>query len=668
MIKKFIILLDPRPHALLLSHCALQAPPSTHFIEMLCSCDMTKSLPAVTAAQCFWLVVLTMLATIIGSSSSGSDAQTVPLATLSSPAPAPAPAPMLLLNATAWRGFNSSFYFPELALPAVASRPPTAVVFSGGGSRSFTTTIGQLAALEELDLMPHIRYITGVSGGSWATTTYAFSTEKNVTKLLGNTLDPTQLSLARLAVIPKGCARRAAVDTDMVSKLLKYYLSPSCRSEYAWVEAAGDVYLRPFGVPDGVGMAWNDSAISDIKARNPAANISLVAPRPNSPYFVWAITLLGPLADAPFPEDKRMYTLLEATPGYVGEAYTQNVSYTSKKHSSSSRISSSDGGDAAATTTTTATAASTASTSTTIDNSTVGGYIEAFAFGSDTAPSAGGLGQRKSAELRVNRPALILSPILAAGASSMAPADALATLLGRGVAKDFTLRFPYWAPSATAPRAWPGVVGDGGDYENMHLIGMLQRGVRGLVMFCNCEVVLSSTYNASSGKPPTPDDLDDDIPAFFGIDVDRPNHPLYTFTRDQAFPPSDFPRLIEGWQQAQASGRSAIVTLQHTTVSNPWWGLEAGMRVNVTWIYQSRAFEWEAQLPDDTKKALVPAKTPQDPASRVKHGTFKDFPNVPTSDLHYKAELASAVSNLAGWVVHRHADEIRGVLTGTSPS
>jgi hypothetical protein len=82
------------------------------------------------------------------------------------------------INFKAWQ--SSKDYpepndYPELHEESVLSRPNTAIAFTGGGSRSFLASIGYIAGLTELGLIPNIRYISGISGGSWATLTYTYS-------------------------------------------------------------------------------------------------------------------------------------------------------------------------------------------------------------------------------------------------------------------------------------------------------------------------------------------------------------------------------------------------------------------------------------------------------------------------------------------------------------
>ena len=59
------------------------------------------------------------------------------------------------------------------------------VCFSGGGSRAYSLTLGQMAALEELGLESDIQRIVAVSGGAWAIIPYYMAKKHhNYTKIL----------------------------------------------------------------------------------------------------------------------------------------------------------------------------------------------------------------------------------------------------------------------------------------------------------------------------------------------------------------------------------------------------------------------------------------------------------------------------------------------------
>ena len=81
-------------------------------------------------------------------------------------------------NAKAWQkagDFPTSSDFPEQHDENVKKRASVAIGFTGGGSRSYTASVGYMAALTELDLVKNTRYIGGISGGSWFTLNYVFS-------------------------------------------------------------------------------------------------------------------------------------------------------------------------------------------------------------------------------------------------------------------------------------------------------------------------------------------------------------------------------------------------------------------------------------------------------------------------------------------------------------
>ena len=97
--------------------------------------------------------------------------------------------------------------------PALRAKPPTAVAFSGGGTRSYLCSLGYLRGLHDLGLMQNVRYMSGVSGGTWATVAYVYFQKSHPggpatdAELLGDILAPQDSSLANLAEMPAACAR-----------------------------------------------------------------------------------------------------------------------------------------------------------------------------------------------------------------------------------------------------------------------------------------------------------------------------------------------------------------------------------------------------------------------------------------------------------------------------
>src|SRR6266576_3133183 len=58
--------------------------------------------------------------------------------------------------------------FPERQLTTPLPGSDLGIAFSGGGTRSASATIGQLRGLRQNGWLGRVRYVTAVSGGSWA--------------------------------------------------------------------------------------------------------------------------------------------------------------------------------------------------------------------------------------------------------------------------------------------------------------------------------------------------------------------------------------------------------------------------------------------------------------------------------------------------------------------
>ncbi len=76
------------------------------------------------------------------------------------------------------------------------------------------------------------------------------------------------------------------------------------------------------------------------------------------------------------------------------------------------------------------------------------------------------------------------------------------------------------------------------------------------------------------------------------------------------------------------------------------------MRVNVTWVYLSRAMEFERRLCADLRALVQPAQDIDDPSSLIDHGALAKFPHYPTADLFgYTIQQANMLAHLTAWVV-----------------
>lgn len=84
---------------------------------------------------------------------------------------------------------NSSTLFPEKDLDQYKDRKNMGVCFSGGGTRALVMGMGQMRFLNQFK--DKIGYFSSVSGGSWASSIYAYSNVGQNATLLGEVLEPS---------------------------------------------------------------------------------------------------------------------------------------------------------------------------------------------------------------------------------------------------------------------------------------------------------------------------------------------------------------------------------------------------------------------------------------------------------------------------------------------
>ena len=581
---------------------------------------------------------------------------------------APPPAPPL--SAEAWMGVPGRHGWPELKLPAIAGRPAAGIAFSGGGSRSYTLSLAYLAVLRELGLLDKLRYMTGISGGSWAVSVYAYARHEyccnscalhcsniragaplNISQLLGATPEPSTLTWPQLRRMDPGSATTAGT-IDLVTTIAANALEVN--GDDIWYKTVQDMYLGPVGIPDRQPFTWSQDTAREIALRNTGLNAeSFVTVRGSDqapfpwptgmpPFPIVGTTLLGPKALAPFPSNNKSYTLLEVTPLYVGMPVHHNITYYHwhllRKDQSVNR--------------------------------TVGGYIEPFAFGG-RPPRKGLPPQTLTGLLDTPAPSRNFSIAMAAGDSSYAPGGVLS--------QDFLpisewlnvlgATLPYWSPADPTPGNGDGldappnkkgkyedaVYADGGIVENLAMIGLVRRGVRTILACFSSDQPLATnkTWDPRT-QAPTAKVIDADIPSYFGVNIAQLGQDEH---RDQIFAKSDFVRVAMQMQASQAEGHGIVTTTALKTVENLWWGIPAGLELNVTWIVLGRVLQWEAELPADIAKQVVPEgkAAASDPHKLPIFGAFRNFPNLNTGTQQTLSHAqANLLSSLGGWIIRKN--------------
>lgn len=546
------------------------------------------------------------------------------------------------LNARAWKSKSDVLTrddFPEAEL--LQGKPNTAIGFSGGGSRAYIAAMGYLAGLRDLDLLKNIRYIGGISGGGWATTTFTYvQNVSNDGVFLGKITQPSQITELGLRDVDPACARSLAYKELTLIALQALKDKVVSTAAESWAYAVSKTYLEPVGVTPNTRFSWSANTVSDIKKRNPAlANEQFTIPKnANRPYPIIGTTLVGPIDGAPYTIKTQNYTMIEITPLYVGQLKGQDVQYKYK--------------DIGLTRT-----------------RHIGGAVEPFAFArtGGASPLLGLASDKTTEVLRVPEPETFIDLQFAAGAVSYAPGSFFESIGIPDLAAALSMQFDYWSPAEhVKPQLTKMMFADGGCYENIPLINFMQRRVKKIVLFFLSHTPLAPAADWDVNADPTASGkISNDVGAFFGVlpEEARWQNRSYELERDQVFASSDFATVVTGLQAAQQVGKGIFYTANLTTVENTWWGIPAGLHFEVTFSYLGRLSQWEAQLKPEMYKLLVPSENAQDLSVDVSSGPFKNFPHFLTKGGGLDTAKSNVLADLTGWSVQQNADLFRHMLS-----
>ena len=490
-----------------------------------------------------------------------------------------------------WISQGTNFLFPEREPGILPDTSDSAICFSGGGMRALTATMGQLRGLDRIEVMSRIRYLSSVSGGARAAIVYTYYRRgaTDDAQLLGPITRPEDITLCSLSDLnPGNLGVLATKDPTQTMFLLSNQGVPS---DQLWAQAAGLNYLASFGLYDPYDSAYfslDERSIGAIKRRNPelaGATFYPVRTGVSRPYLVVQAVFVVPTALSPYRQAPLVN--LEFTPLYGGSPYSMDVRYEALSG----------------------------------EQRTInigGGYIEPIALGSDapaTAPRQG--------LVRVEAPARQLTLADVSGTATASYSALNNNFLGA-----FSPQWPYW------PVREGGIAetiafnfGDGGNLEDYGLISMLRRKVSRIAVFINTDTELNLDYDPST--PPTFEDIDPNLPPLFG-------YPNVYLPSNQVFARSEFAPLVRALQAAKRSGRTVMATTELESLDNEWWGLRAGHRATICWVYNDRVADWERLIPSETGiPAAIEAGNGPQPC-----GPFRYFP-------HYRVTGQNSPGSLA---------------------
>ncbi len=530
------------------------------------------------------------------------------------------------LKTRLWRWTEEAPNWPEMELPAIQQRPPVAICFSGGGTRSMSATWGQLRALHSLGLVQRARYLSCVSGATWVCGPYLFyrAGPADDADFLGPIVAPETLTMAGLQQMSDTAGGHTA--TRSMELRLAKLIARGVHPRRVWLDAVAQHFYADFGLHVAGEMnswSWDEQTIADIRARNPAlADVSLWPIHPERPYPVINACLIGPTEYAPFAGESPLS--MQFTPLYSGSPAARAPTYKSDdERSGSVRFG--------------------------------GGFVEPFAFGSE-APTTSVQGDE--ATVAMPEQPWGLSDASATASSAFAGEVEDAQLLRP--LEGFTPHAPCWPIPASGEASSDRVaaLGDGGVLENLGLLSMLQRQVRAAVVFVNGEVPLDAEIDPA--QAPGPEQIDPSLGPLFGWSVPVKG----TATQNnQVFAQEQWSTLVSGLLAAKATGGPVAATTDLEVVDNAWWGIRGGWTVRIHWVVLDRAPAWEELLVAPLRKEIDRGHT-----ARLFHGPFRDFPNYKTMGenflelLQLTPEQVNLLAEMTCWSVLAQKREIEALF------
>jgi len=498
---------------------------------------------------------------------------------------------------------KDDFIFPEMEYAEIKGKKNVGICFSGGGTRSASLTMGQLRALNMLGVLPEIRYLSAVSGGSWGSFPFLFLDEKiSDEHFLGKYIESDDLKIEHL----KADVKQSLTHAISNSKLFDDFIKQLGSGDERYSRIISDIFLSPFNIGDRRKFfTYNEKSRDEILKRNEFLNedhFYMVNKRNNRPFPIAGGTILRPkLTRYPF----------EMTPLYVGvnQLYKNAGSY--KKY---------DIG---------------------------GGYIEPHGFDSDSPHTYDY--DKKEAHVRLGRARHMFTLGDVIGTSGSAPAE---------YAERFKLEFlgfpefKYWSPAEANgnPKSKEYDFGDGGILENSGIMPLLKRGVKKIIVFVNGSTPLSIKTNGEI-------EISSSIPALF--------HKLPNQYGDKDFDDNivfakqerKYKALVKKLLQLKADGQPAIVKDTYKVTEQAKHGIKGGYDVEIIWVYNDVVRDWINELPVDIQIRLGKNEF----GKTFPHlATFmENFPGI----IDLRSEQANLAAHLSTWNLLKNKDLITDFVT-----
>jgi hypothetical protein len=530
------------------------------------------------------------------------------------------------ISPTFWNDTTPAETAPEQAKLVELRKFDVGIAFSGGGTRSASATVGQLRGLEQNGWLARVRYMTAVSGGSWAAVPFTYAQSLSLNELLG---EPKALDVKTIETVPAGLLAERIVDSNLghvgvvetpsflpdtiagrdlvqtrrylqmarsaIRKFRNRDVPEPNRQNKTYAHMLGQIFLN--GVVENWNRrqyAWDDASAVDMGGGRPLGGF-VTMNAAERPFLIVGGTLVKPNGT-----DYPRLVPVEYTPLYTGvrQQFGQ-----------------------------------------------IGGtYLSPWAY--DRLVVAG----RSSTHVLVGpgpneRPFTLADVIASSGA-----APQLTLMLGDKVPERFrpglrqaSLTFPAFnnlAVRSGAPNPVSAELGhgDGGFTDNLGIMPLLARQVRNLIVFVNS----SSEYR----------DNEQLQSYFMPLQIRDGNGDK---TMNPVFEKDKYLRVLAGFDASTKARGGAIFCERNWTVQkNELYNIRGYSGVNICWVYNYLGESWRDGLPTEIKAWLKPP----DPENLSKQAKdlqhfpyYKTFGENRTRVIQLKPLQVNLLADLAAWSI-----------------
>jgi hypothetical protein len=486
------------------------------------------------------------------------------------------------VDPTYWRSASPDVTsYPEHQLETPLAGADLGVAFSGGGTRSAAATIGQLRGLLRNGWLERVKYVTAVSGGSWAAVPFVYYPGDDLNALLGEYQpDLTRVDLEVFRRTPHGLlagqVARSGLAASGIEETLPFLpdriagrdiaryrdlairvrgavrrlrgttLPEATRRNKTFAHMLGQIFLDPL-VPDSNRRpyTWTFDAALDISRTSRQGQMDFQQVPRGRPFLIAGGTMIWNRPGFVYPrlipvEYTPLYTGVRQQFGNLGGTYVMPWAYDRAR-------------------------VAVAGDHLLVDKAGVRMFTLADVIGSSGA-----------------------APQLALMLGSGVPERARSALLQAAGA------FPAFNPVAvrdgTLVRPDGEIAhGDGGFTDNLGLMPLLARQVRHIIAFVNS----NKTYLAN-----------DQLQSYFFPLAVQTGGGDKTF--NDVFPQAKYRELILGLDAARTSGGPAIFCQTTAVRPNEVYNIAAYDGLKICWVYNAVAEEWKRNLPEAIQGWLAP--------------------------------------------------------------